>query len=409
MVENLALGRPATQSSVSEWSRARTPEADARGGNNGVIDGEAGFHTAVSALPWWQVDLQSVCLIQAVHLFNRRHCAARLRHFTILGSMDGAQWLELFRKSDDTVFGEDDLLPYVARLSPGDGARFVRIRLDGTEPLHFCECQVLGTVADADTARSLAASFVARAAALDPERAQRATALTAGRRGHIAVLDGLSVFVDTDRYSKLLIDSLGDGGYEWRERALIRGLLRPDDRVLDLGTAVGIVAMAAADIVGADNVVTYDANPLMTADATRNFVYNRKGSIRARTGVLVNRTRFAKMPPRVDFFVSRDFWASRLAGGPNVPDIIETIAVPTMCLEDEIAAHRATVITCDIEGGEAELFRDADLTGIRLLMMELHPGWAGQDAMDAMIRYLITRGFNIDFFRTADGIAVLRR
>ena len=64
MAKNLALGRPATQSSVSRWSKFPTPEADAAGAVNGTIDGQPGFHTANEPCPWWQVDLQATYAIR---------------------------------------------------------------------------------------------------------------------------------------------------------------------------------------------------------------------------------------------------------------------------------------------------------------------------------------------------------
>src|ERR1017187_2139699 len=108
---NLALGRPATQSSVSIWSNFPTAESDASGANNGQIDGLAGFHTDSEAFPWWQVDLQSTCMLRAVRLFNRQQCAWRLRQFDILSSIDGVKWMTLHRKIDDAIFGATDLEP----------------------------------------------------------------------------------------------------------------------------------------------------------------------------------------------------------------------------------------------------------------------------------------------------------
>jgi len=40
--------------------------------------------------------------------------------------------------------------------------------------------------------------------------------------------------------------------------------------------------------------------------------------------------------------------------------------VPVFCLEDEIEAHRANVLICDIEGGEVDLRMQSDLAGIHL-------------------------------------------
>jgi FkbM family methyltransferase len=406
---NLALGRPATQSSVSSWSNFPTPEADASGANNGKIDGLAGFHTDIEPFPWWQVDLQSTCQLRAIRLFNRQECAARLRHFNILSSLDGVNWLTLYCKSDEVIFGATDLKPYTAELPPQSVGRFLRVQLNGKDCLHFCECEVLGTELDTTRAKLLEDRFRARLADIERGDQARQAQLRGGRRGHVVTVGSVGIFVDTDRYSAILIKSLTEGGYEARERELVGTLLRADDRVLEIGTAVGAVTMTAAKIVGAENVLTYEASPQIAADARGNFAYNDLAAIQAQVGVLCNRSRFASAPKQMEFFISRNFWASRLHIGPNAQDIVDTVHVPTACLEEQITAHRATALICDIEGGEVDLLIGADLTGIRLIIMETHNWAVGAQSTDAMMRSLIVSGFNVDLHHSGNGIAVLYR
>lgn len=242
----------------------------------------------------------------------------------------------------------------------------------------------------------------------DIESTDRETALCAGRNGHVATIGSCRVFVDTDRYSAALINALSNGAYENRERALIKTLLKPTDRVLEIGTAVGVVTMTAAQVVGPENVVTYDANALIVADARRNFAYNGLDRIESRVGALFNRQKSSSVAAEVPFSISKDFWGSRLRTGPSNKDIIDTVLVPSGCLEDQIQAHQATMLMCDIEGGEVDLFLDADLTGIRLIIMEVHD-WIGVQETDMMIRYLITNGFSIDLKHSGGNVAVLCR
>jgi beta-1,4-mannosyl-glycoprotein beta-1,4-N-acetylglucosaminyltransferase len=143
---NLALNRPATQSSISaQWSRGKTLEADARRANNGTVSGGQGCHTDMEEHPWWQVDLENVVIVSEVWIYNRVDVAWRLKHFTILGSLDGNEWMELFRKSDESVFGQKEVTPYIAEIANITPIRYLRIRLDGREFLHFDECLVFGS------------------------------------------------------------------------------------------------------------------------------------------------------------------------------------------------------------------------------------------------------------------------
>src|SRR5271170_2990165 len=213
---NLALDKPASQSSVSQWSNGRAAEEDARGANNDKISAEAGFHTDREQDPWWQVDLEGEYLIRRVVIFNRRHTAHRLRHFSLLRSLDGHEWKRFFRKIDSTVFGDVDDRPYVAEIAGDHPARFVRVRLDGYEWLHFNECQAFGDPLDL-SARSQILEEETRAE-------QQRRAIPAGRNGHLADDGGFTVFVDTERYAPAIISALDNDSYEGRERQLAAGL-----------------------------------------------------------------------------------------------------------------------------------------------------------------------------------------
>jgi hypothetical protein len=141
---NLALGQPATQSSVCEWSAKATPEADARGANNGQITGEPGFHTAFEAEPWWQVDLGAATEVARVVVYNRMEFRERCTRMTVSGSVDGNHWVLRGAKLDGALFGGLDGRPYAFRFSPAFSARFVRVGMIGTEFLHFDEVEVYG-------------------------------------------------------------------------------------------------------------------------------------------------------------------------------------------------------------------------------------------------------------------------
>jgi FkbM family methyltransferase len=227
-----------------------------------------------------------------------------------------------------------------------------------------------------------------------------------GRAGDVVDIDGLSVFVAED-YGRKVKNALRKGGYERIERELAPKFLTPGDRVLELGTAIGVIAMTAARIVGAPNVRTYDANPEMIADAKANFARNGLGDIDARVGLCANRRQF--VPGEAEFGIDVDFWASRATGG-NEDGFVRRVSAPRFCLEDEIEAFGANVLICDIEGGEVELLNGADLSALRLLILETHYWAKGEAAIDAMMRELIlTSGLALHLEASARGVMALRR
>lgn len=146
---NLALDRPARQSSLSRWS-VKTPPGhldptahDARGATCGVLTGGFGFHTGLEEHPWWQVDLEQIRAVNEVRIFNSLTGRERARRLSVYVSADEAQWSLVYRKDDDRVFaGVDD--PLSCKLQQPVSARFVRIVLDGLAPLHLDAVEVYG-------------------------------------------------------------------------------------------------------------------------------------------------------------------------------------------------------------------------------------------------------------------------
>ncbi len=269
--------------------------------------------------------------------------------------------------------------------------------MDGLNFLHFDECQVFGWEPSDLERTTLAQKIV-----------ETIDAITTGRDGHISDVGGFSIFTDVRRYGAPIISALNSGTYEWTERHLARELLTTSDRVIELGTAVGAVAMTAAVVVGPEHVLTFEANPYILQDAQKNFSYNGLPQIQAKNGIVRNERLF-KNDEVADFHISKNFWASRLSVNDTDNDIVETVQVPIFCLEEEVRRHRATVLICDIEGGEVELLSNAKLDGIRMIIMETHYWSAGVSETDLMIRKLVNDGFNIDLAHSAHQVVALRR
>jgi len=129
------------------------PEADAAGAVDGIVNGEWGFHTALEATPWWQVDLGKVVPVDRVVLYNR--CGAMAprasRIKVLVGTGKGA--LRQVYQHDGTVFhGHSDKKPLVVPLN-GAKARFVRLQLPQSRVyFHLDEVCVHAVGSDANVA-----------------------------------------------------------------------------------------------------------------------------------------------------------------------------------------------------------------------------------------------------------------
>ncbi len=145
---NLALGKWATQSSTTLWSRELDPEQDAAGAVNGRINGFYSFHTeADTSGPWWMVDLGAMYEIMEVRAFNYLASAGvadRIRQLAILLSQDGTSWTVGYRHNGEPSFGGADGHPLIWRPDAVRAARFVRMHLEVANYLHLDEVQVFG-------------------------------------------------------------------------------------------------------------------------------------------------------------------------------------------------------------------------------------------------------------------------
>ncbi len=147
---NVALGKPARQSSISEWSLGATVEADAAGAVSGLITGRYQFHTGFEDAPWWQVDLGAPHALTDIHLYNRvDHPDYRLRlgRFVLQCSLDGDGWRPVYLHDGRPVGGADGN-PLVLRLAESASeprvCRYLRITALQPTWLHLDQVAVCG-------------------------------------------------------------------------------------------------------------------------------------------------------------------------------------------------------------------------------------------------------------------------
>jgi hypothetical protein len=144
VIDDLALNKPALTSSVSVFSAFPDPARDACGANSEIIADDFGFHTASDVDPWWMVDLLKEHVIDRVEIVNRVIAADRFRVFSIEGSRDGTAWTTRFTKITMDDISSDLENPWSLSLLDPFVARYVRIKLLGTEPFHLRKVRVFG-------------------------------------------------------------------------------------------------------------------------------------------------------------------------------------------------------------------------------------------------------------------------
>ena len=212
-------------------------------------------------------------------------------------------------------------------------------------------------------------------------------------------IDDADLQIPRDSLNDRLRGRLRDGGYEHYERDLARAHIRAGDRVLDLGSGAGLVAIVAARIVGPENVTTVEANPEMHAVLRRNLRNNAGTELRMIKGAVVGDDYAGKT---VTLNLRGAFWAASL-DAPKGRKGARPVEVPAKKFRQLVRARGANVLTMDIEGAEDTLLSRPLPDSIRLLIIELHPGLYGEARRDELLQILVAQGFrNLEPRRTED-------
>lgn len=134
---NVALGKPATQSSRPAWCPL---------GPDGLVNGdlsqEYNAHTDVDQPAWWQVDLGQRLPLSAIVVHNRREVAREAaRSLRVEVSDDGAAWT-LIHAGLTHFRARGQAIPLQLPLAGLVWARFVKLSLDEPQPLVLTQVEV---------------------------------------------------------------------------------------------------------------------------------------------------------------------------------------------------------------------------------------------------------------------------
>lgn len=193
------------------------------------------------------------------------------------------------------------------------------------------------------------------------------------------------------------------GRYEHQEADAILAHLRPGDRFMDLGAGIGFLCALAARVIGADAVTGVEAVPDTLTLARENLAANRLGAVRLVHGAVT-----AGAAATVEFGQRPAFWASALQGAEGWPANAQVIRVPAHPLASLLAEHRPSVLCCDIEGAELDVLA-TDLSGVRLVVVELHLGLYGPEGEARVRKSLADQGFVPEPQGTKGATVVYRR
>lgn len=215
---------------------------------------------------------------------------------------------------------------------------------------------------------------------------------------------GIKISVPETAVSDTVLKFMREGRYESREGKILNQIIDDGERVLELGGGLGFISTIAAKNKKTAAVRTYEANPNLAEVIAATHGLNSVTDVEVRTGVLVREARHESVP----FYLRRDFWGSSLArkaGETNVQEVM----VPVHELSWVIGEFRPTMIVCDIEGGEADLFDGRALPGVNKVLVELHQPVIGPKGMKTVFDGFSQAGFYYDQDFSSGGVVLFRK
>lgn len=205
---------------------------------------------------------------------------------------------------------------------------------------------------------------------------------------HSFSFSGISIAVRNRHLTPKIHEALSSGRYENAERNAIQLHVNKSDRVLDLGGGIGCTGVVAGKIVGGKNLMIIEPNGDLITDINNNLIQNDVMGANLVNAAVVPGDEIGS----VDFYKSKGFWSSSLIKKEQLKNkAVQVRAVPLSFL---VERFNPTVVICDTEGIEAEIFSGNLSDSIRLLIIELHPNVYDQDTIKEIFDRLSEEGFS---------------
>ncbi|WP_050931583.1 FkbM family methyltransferase [Aestuariivita boseongensis] len=205
---------------------------------------------------------------------------------------------------------------------------------------------------------------------------------------HVATCLGVKV-PPSPFLSEMRINRINKARYEGDEIAGALSVVTDTDRVLEMGSGLGIVGAVIAANRMPQKVLSFEANPNLIPHILSLYDLNGLNDrISVRNEVVLSA---AERPDPIEFHLANSFLGSSLLTPKR--GVKQAVQIPTVSFDDVRKEFSPTVLVMDIEGGELEFLRDADLDGIRAIVIEFHPGVYGVEGMRTCKQILNKAGF----------------
>ncbi len=181
--------------------------------------------------------------------------------------------------------------------------------------------------------------------------------------------------------------ALREDRYEKKESDCVLKLVRDEDVVIELGAGVGYMSTLVATKRNIKSVHAFEANPSLIPYIRSVHEANGLENAHIVHGIL------GKRAGSTDFYVRRNLLSSSMeALETDTPETVEKVKVDVLNASHVFKEIKPTILIADIEGAEADLLPQLDLSELRGAMIELHPQHIGPAGVNAVFGAMMAAG-----------------
>ncbi|KEJ89474.1 FkbM family methyltransferase [Sulfitobacter donghicola] len=181
--------------------------------------------------------------------------------------------------------------------------------------------------------------------------------------------------------------ALRENRYEAKEAQCVLKLVRDEDTVIELGAGIGFMSTLVATRRKIKAVHAFEANPALIPYIRSVHEANELTNAHVTNALLGPRKGSA------DFYVRNNLLSSSMEPlDSDTPEKVEKVKVEVLNAKQTFKSIGANILIADIEGAEATLLPQLDLTGLRGAMIELHPQYIGPEGVNAVFKAMMDAG-----------------
>ena len=175
------------------------------------------------------------------------------------------------------------------------------------------------------------------------------------------------------------------GAYETKEAKAVLRVVREGDTVMELGGGVGFISSLIGTSRKVEHIHVFEANGTLAGYIAETHAANGVENATVHHAIL------GKRKGTAPFYVRGSLIASSL-DEMDGKGVVRTETVDVRNVKSEIKAIKPDVLVCDIEGAEADLIPQMDLSGLRAAVIELHPQWIGPEGVSTVFQAFMAAG-----------------